>query len=173
MLNAKLVRDIRSGVTMRRAGVRSADLRGADLNRVDLRGDDAFGLVEILISMFLLTVISLFMLPVFVSTLQLSSRNVSLTTATQLVSEEMDVARQLATSCVALQGYAAETTGLFVPDPTQRILVIHREAPVSCPVSYPAGLSFKVWITLQDDATNTPIASAETRIYISSENGAP
>jgi prepilin-type N-terminal cleavage/methylation domain-containing protein len=135
------------------------------------RSDDSgFGLVEILVSMFILSIISLAMLPIFINTLQLSSRNVSLTTATQLVSEQMDVARALAPTCVAIQTYATETNGMFVEDPRGNILQIHRQAPATCPSAYPAGFAFTSWVTLQGDVTATPIASGETRIYIKSTN---
>jgi prepilin-type N-terminal cleavage/methylation domain-containing protein len=134
------------------------------------RPDEGFGLVEILVAMGLLSVIALSMLPIFISTLRLSSNNVSLTTATQLVSEQMDVARALAPTCSAVQAYAGETVGMFIEDPKGNVLQIHRSAPATCPVSYPAAFAFTAWVTRVDDTTNTVIATSETRIYIKSTN---
>lgn len=128
---------------------------------------DGFGIVEVLVAMALLMVISLAMLPIFISSLKQAGTNISLTTATQVVSQEMDKARMnLAPTCAAVQGHASEVVGLFQEDPRGIVLDIHRDASDTCPTYYPAPYRYKVWVTLHN--SSVVIAQAETYIRITS-----
>jgi type II secretory pathway pseudopilin PulG len=130
--------------------------------------DSGFGMVEVVVSLFLLGVMAIAILPVMISTLRLSSSNISLTTATQLVSEQMDVARGLAPTCAALQTWAAERNGLLVTDPRGAVLEIHRQVPATCPTAYPSALKFTSWVTV--DGAAAKVATGETRIRLASAN---
>jgi type II secretory pathway pseudopilin PulG len=130
-----------------------------------------FGLVEVMIAMSLLMVIAVAMLPVFVNTLRLSKETVSITTATQAVSEQMDLARyNIPPTCVAVQDFANQVLGRVVEDPGQSILVITMDAEDVCPnaTSYPA--AFRLTVTVSDFATGEVVAEAETRLVITSED---
>lgn len=133
-------------------------------------GDAGFGLVEVLVSMMLLTIVSVSLLPIFVTALRLAASNVSLATATQVVSEQMDLARDLAPTCDAINGWVAYPIDqLNVNDPKGNTLVVHRESAVTCPATYPAAYRIYIYVTLQ--GSNEKIAEAETRIHISSLDG--
>jgi type II secretory pathway pseudopilin PulG len=127
---------------------------------------DGFGLVEVIVSLFLLGLMAIVILPVLVSTLRLSSSNVSLTTATQLVSEQMDDARGLAPTCAAIRAWAAQTTGLAVTDPRGTVLEAHRGVPAICPSAYPATFKLDAWVTIQGSTKR--IADGQTLIRLAS-----
>jgi type II secretory pathway pseudopilin PulG len=131
-------------------------------------GDDGFGMVEVIVSLFLLGLMAIVILPVMISTLRLSSSNISLTTATQLVSEQMDVARGLSPTCAALQTWAAEQNGLLVTDPRGVVLEIHRQVPATCPTAYPSAFAFTAWVTV--DGSSDRVAVGETRVRLASAN---
>lgn len=141
--------------------IRSTRRRGAD---------DGFGLVEVIIAMSLLMVIAVAMLPVFINSLRLSSTTVSVTTATQIVSEQMDLARSIAPTCDAVQQFAEETLGRIVEDPRGVILEITMVTPATCPTpgTYPA--AFLLQVEVREQGTTEIIAEAETRILITSES---
>lgn len=126
--------------------------------------DRGFGLIEVIIGMALLMIISVSMLPVFISSLYLSKDNVSLTTATQLVSEQMDLARGLPKTCRAVQQWALEVLDRIEEDPRGVVLQIKTEVPANCPTSYPSAFQLTVWVTEQ--GSSTIIAEAETRVII-------
>lgn len=114
----------------------------------------------------LLMIVALSMLPVVITGLQASGTNVSAATASQLVSEQMDLARNIAPTCAAVKTFADETVGLLWTDPRGVVLEIHREAPTTCPVTYPAAYRLNTWVTKVGE-TNI-LAEAETRIFIES-----
>lgn len=128
--------------------------------------DDGFGLVEVIVAMALLMVIALAMLPVFINSLNLSSTTVSVTTATQLVSEQMDLARSISPTCDAVHQFADETLGRLVEDPRGVILEITMVTPAACPTSYPA--AFLLQVSVAEQGSSEIIAEAETRILITS-----
>jgi type II secretory pathway pseudopilin PulG len=130
--------------------------------------DGGFGMVEIIVSLFLLGLMAIIILPVMISVLRLSSSNVSLTTATQLVSEQMDEARGLAPTCAALRAWAAQTGGLVVADPRGAVLEAHRTVSSTCPTSYPATMTLTAWVTPQGSTSR--IAFGETYIRLATAN---
>lgn len=129
---------------------------------------DGFGIAEVLVAVMLLMVVALSMLPVVIAGLRASGTNVSVATATQLVSEQMDLARNISPTCAAVQTFAAETGGLLWTDPRGVVLEIHREAPTTCPApsSYPAAYRLNTWVTKVGETDK--LAEAETRIFIKS-----
>jgi type II secretory pathway pseudopilin PulG len=132
------------------------------------RDDEGFGMAEILVSVALLLVVAVSMLPVIISSLQASATNVSITTATQTVSEQMDLARDLSPTCLAIQGFANEATGLYVYDPRHVVILeVHRSAPATCPGTYPTAFALTAWVT--EKGKTEVLAKAETRIYITGE----
>ncbi len=138
-------------------------MQRCDAERAD--AERGFGLVEVLVSMMLLMIVALSLLPVYVTALKLSASNVSMTTATQLVSEQMDVARQLASTCRALKEFVAQTSDITELDPQGRTLVVHRSTDVNCPSPYPGVMSFSAWVGYQ--GSSVKLAYAQTSIHIS------
>ena len=139
----------------------------ARLDESPVARDRGFGLVEVIVAMALLMVVALSMLPVFISALNLSKENVSLTTATQLVSEQMDLARGLAATCAAVHGFDSQVLGRQVEDPRGVVLVISMDTEDSCPTSYPSAFRLTVTVT-ELGKPGDVLAEAETRVMISS-----
>jgi type II secretory pathway pseudopilin PulG len=134
--------------------------------------ESGFGIIEVVIAMFLLGIIAIAFLPLLQTSLKLASKNVTSATATQIVNEQMDLARSIPRSCVALQEHATETIGLFVSDPRGTVLQIRRTAPAVCPAEseYPTSVAFTTTVTLQGSLK--PISEATTLIYLESRVGA-
>lgn len=130
--------------------------------------DRGFGMIEIIISMGILLIVSVTVLPVFITALRLSSTNVSLTTATQMVSQSMDIARDLPSTCAAVKQWALETTGTYETDPRGVELESHLDASAACPLpgDFPSPFKISVWVTLR--GSTVTIAQAETRVLLTS-----
>jgi type II secretory pathway pseudopilin PulG len=131
-------------------------------------GERGFGMSEIVISMFMLALLALALLPLLISSAQLSSKNVTLTTATQLVNEQMDVVRGLAPTCSTITRFSGETVGLHTTDPRGTILAVKRITEV-CPSSYPGLMKFTAQV--RADGSAQVLAAATTRIFVTSANG--
>lgn len=94
-----------------------------------------FGVVEIVISMFLLLIISAAFLPLLITAVKTSSLNVSVATATQIVNEQLGLARSEISSCSTLTTYGAFTPSPVV-DPRGIELSVARSVHLSdCPVA--------------------------------------
>ncbi len=125
-------------------------------------GDEGFGMIEIVVSMFMLSIIAIAFLPLLISSLQLSARNATLATATQLVNEQMDAPR-LAASPTCSSLLLLETAP--VPVVTERggdELLLARD--VVCPTSFPGLATFRASVTVSGEPS--PIAEASTVVYV-------
>lgn len=122
--------------------------------------DSGIGIVEVVIAMFLLALLAAASLPLFVSALQLSNTGSTVTTATQLVDEQLTQARAQASTCGALTTFAA-TAVPSTTDGAGRTLVSSRT--VSCPASYPG--TARVTVTVR--AGSSVVATAATLVYAS------
>lgn len=69
-----------------------------------LRSESGFGLVEIMVSMFMLAALAMAFVPILVQGLQQSAANTTLATATQLVNERMQLAQGAGTTCSVVAG---------------------------------------------------------------------
>ncbi|MDO7882848.1 type IV pilus modification PilV family protein [Salinibacterium soli] len=86
-------------------------------NRSDSE-DAGLGLIEIVVAMLMLAILAVAFLPLLVEGLKLSARNTTLATATQLVSEQMQLAQAAGPVCAnvaALGGVTTFTDGRGVP----------------------------------------------------------
>jgi type II secretory pathway pseudopilin PulG len=122
--------------------------------------DSGIGIVEIVIAMFLLALLATATLPLFVSTLKLSAGNSSITTATQLVEEQLTQARAQTATCSALTAFAGTAT-TPVTDGAGKSLATTRT--VTCPSSYPGTARFTATVR----AAGAVAASATTLVYVS------
>ena len=86
----------------------------------------------------------------------------NLCTATQLLNQQLDEARELPSTCSALTEFEAETVGLLVDDPRGTTLRIHREA--TCPTTFPATARLTSWVTIDGDTQR--LAEASTLIFV-------
>ena len=67
-----------------------------------LRADQGFGLIEIVVSMFILALLAIAFAPVLITSLQTTSLNATRATATQLVNERAQLAQASGPSCSAV-----------------------------------------------------------------------
>lgn len=72
-----------------------------------------FGIVEVIVSMFLLSLMAMAFLPVLVQSQQLARTNASIATATQLLSADLDRARQSTVTCDPLPSIDPRVEGEF------------------------------------------------------------
>lgn len=129
----------------------------------ELRDDEAgLGLIEIVVSMFLIGLLAIAFLPLVIQGLLLTSSNVTLATATQLVNAQIDLARaQVATSesCASLTAFAALPIGAVVDE---RGTSMQPAITASCPTVYPGTADVTVTVT----ANGAVVSRAETLIYV-------
>ncbi|MHB1171414.1 MAG: type IV pilus modification PilV family protein [Lacisediminihabitans sp.] len=124
--------------------------------------DNGLGLIEIVISMFLLALLAVTFLPLIIQSLSLTRSNVTLATSTQLVSQQLDLARAQESTCEALTAFASTA----VPTTTdQRGVVLQPQRAATCPSTYPGTAGFTASVV--QSGSTLVISSATTLIYVS------
>ena len=120
-----------------------------------------FGLVEIVVAMFLLALLAIAFLPFLVQGITQSSANGTLAAATQLVNREVENARAQ-TACSDL------TADTFTVDNDRGVtLRVTRTVGTSCPTaatSYPITVPMAVAVARTD--TGALVSSAKTLIFV-------
>jgi len=147
--------------------------------------ESGFGLVEIVVSMFLLALLAISFLPLLITSLKVTVSNTTLATATQLVNQDLEVARSMAVTtpyCSVLKTFATAAPLATVSDPRGVVMQPHRELVLSgatdssgCPVAqtsparaaYPGTVALRSWVTV----SGKTIAEATTLIFV--ERAAP
>lgn len=87
-----------------------------------------FGVIEILVSMFLLGIIAIAFLPLLIQAMKTTQLNTTVATATQIVNEQLDAARAQIGSCATLSGYASAA---LIPTTDPRGVVLTPTVPWS------------------------------------------
>lgn len=82
-----------------------ARLAGLVADRKPGRSDAGFGMIEIVVSMFMLALLAMSFLPVLYNGLTAAASNARLATATQLVNQSIELARGGFASCQELQTF--------------------------------------------------------------------
>lgn len=130
--------------------------------------DAGFGLVEIVVSMFILALIAIAFLPLLIQGVQVTANNRSLATATQLVHDQLERARSLDT-CSALVAFEADATQ---PNPDFEVIrtVLHPTIVGAdpCTIDYPGVLKVTIEVERADDAVL--LVGATTLILVRTEN---
>ncbi|SDK29254.1 hypothetical protein SAMN05216282_104204 [Cryobacterium psychrotolerans] len=124
-----------------------------------------FGLIEIVVSMFLLGLLSVAFLPLLVTSLQTSVRNSTIATATQLVNQQMEQARAAGDTCSLITAFGSASLAVVPPDargvsyqPTRNV------ESCSAVVAYPT--TVKVIVSVSVVGSTAPAQTASTRIYL-------
>lgn len=120
-----------------------------------------FGLIEIVVSMFLLGILAVAFLPLIVQSMQVSVVNADIATATQLVSDKIEEARAQGTVCSALPSSATTTSSI---DSTLIVQRVRGACPVA-PAGYPGVVSFRVSVV--QEGSTAALAEASTLIFVS------
>lgn len=124
-------------------------------------GDDqGFGLVEIVVSMFVLAALSLAFIPLLVQGLKLSAENTSLATANQLVNEQLALVQDAGPYCDAVQVLAGEADTVDPRGVTIRITTVID----GCPTSAVGTVKANVTATRMDSGET--VVSAATLVYV-------
>ena len=133
--------------------------------RVPSGDDRGFGIIEIIVSMFILGLLAAAFLPILIQGLKLSASNATMATATQLANDQIELARS-ATKCSEL-GLPTTVTTTTIVDPRNVPLSIVRTVGSSCapiaenPVKVPVG------VTVTRTDTGDLLATAHTLVFIS------
>lgn len=134
--------------------------------RRDVRKDDAgIGLIEIVISMFLISLLAIAFIPVLVTALRASEVNSTAATATRLVAQAIDVARAAGvTSCAQAQTTLPDTVETVDAQGVTIMVVTSVPTGTACV----DGTTMVVTVVAYDlaDESQTPIADARTLIYL-------
>ncbi|MDJ0375995.1 hypothetical protein [Cryobacterium sp. PH31-L1] len=125
--------------------------------------EHGFGVVEIIVSMFLLTVMALALLPLITQALQASIANSTLATATQLVVREMEDMRSLGSQCAALATAAAAHRAVF--DPAGQPLKSAID-PIVCPAASALPATVSVHVSVTDVRADRLVAEATTLVLV-------
>ncbi len=117
--------------------------------------DDERGmsLVEIVIAMFLLAILSVSFLPLLISSLQLSIRNATTSTATQLLSEQLDELTATPPTCADLQAYGA-VSPVTVTDRRGVDYQPARSVPACDTLTYPAVVTIVLSVSIDNSDVN-------------------
>ena len=135
-----------------------------------LNGDErGIGIIEIVISMFLIALLILSFLPVLINTNRLSGRNTTMATATQIVNQQIQSARAVTSStstiptCTNMKNFVISPAPSAVVDP-RGVTLLAVWGLVSCPLVYPGTVLMSVSIT--QAGYSSPTASAATLVRV-------
>ncbi|MFN4002483.1 hypothetical protein [Microcella sp.] len=128
------------------------------------KNDEGLGLLEIVISMFLIALLAIAFVPVIISGVRASALNSTSATATRLVAQAIDQARTAApATCAAAQLLNASITQVDAQGTTIRV-----ETTVPAVGDCVDGEVMTITVVAFDDADEDerPLADARTQIYL-------
>lgn len=132
--------------------------------------EDGFGVIEVVVSMFLLSILSVSFIPLLVNSIKSTGKNTTIATATQIVNQEIEGARAVrsptatAPSCLDITNFLSVTIA-STTDP-RGVTLIPKWDATSCPATYPGVVRARVSVTRS--GSTTPMAQAVTFIYVAS-----
>ena len=132
--------------------------------------DRGFGVIEIVISMFLLGLLAMSFIPILISGWKVSARNTTIATAAQLVNQQIGDIRAVRSpssgppSCADITAFLS---GTFLSSVDPRGVSLQPAwDPATCPATYPGVVRVRVQVT--ESGSATPLASAVTLIFVPS-----
>lgn len=130
--------------------------------------ESGFGLIEIVISMFLLGLLAVAFLPLLITSLKSSARNSTVATATQMLDQELGLVRAAGDTCLALTAYGSSPAVPATSDgPGTSYQRAHTVA--SCPssaASYPRTVSVTVTVSISAPGQTYSPVTATTLVYL-------
>jgi Tfp pilus assembly protein PilV len=132
--------------------------------------EHGFGMIEIVVSFFLLSILSLSFIPVLINSWKTSGTNTTMATATQIVNQQLEGARAVRSaaatspSCLDITKFLQVTLAPVI-DPRGVSLQPQWDA-TTCPVTYPGVVRVSVSVT--PIGKTNPIASATTLVFVNS-----
>lgn len=122
-----------------------------------------FGMIEIIISMFLLGLLAVAFLPLLVTSMRATVTNSSIATATQLVNQQMDQARTAGNTCALISAFGAASVSAVPPD-ARGVSYQPTRTVDPCPASYPNTIRVRVSVAVVG-STITPV-TATTLVFV-------
>lgn len=132
--------------------------------------EDGFGMIEVVISLFLLSLLSVSFIPLLVNSIKSTGKNTTIATATQIVNQEIEGARAVRSptstmpSCVDVTDFLNVTLA-SVRDP-RGVTLLPRWDATTCPSTYPGVVRARVSVTR--NGSTSIVAQAVTLIYVAS-----
>ena len=130
------------------------------------KNDDGIGLIEIVVSMFLLALVAMAFLPFLIRSFTVTRANTTLATATQLLDRQFVELRALQpANCAAFTAFksARTTTSAFLVNDTDRNMKLRAVVTsFTCPTASGAtDLAMSII-----DGTGVTVVSATTKVYV-------
>jgi type II secretory pathway pseudopilin PulG len=126
--------------------------------------DSGLGIVEIVVSMFLLALLAVAFLPLLIQGMMASVTSATVATASQLLNQQLDAVRAVPPNCADVRAFA-DVTVLPTTDPRGTEFQPDSVAG-ACPASYPGVVRVEVRVTEVGDVR--PLAEAVTLVYVES-----
>ncbi|MCY7289266.1 MAG: type II secretion system GspH family protein [Cryobacterium sp.] len=129
---------------------------------------EGFGLIEIVISMFLLGLLAIAFLPLLVTSMQTTVRNSAVATAAQLLNQELGLVRAAGDTCGLLTAYGASEPVPASSD-VRGTSYQRAHAVASCPsgsVNYPRTVSVTVSVTITAPGQSYSPVTTTTLVYL-------
>ncbi len=124
-----------------------------DRRRTAADADDAgFGLVEIVVSMFLLALLAVAFLPLLIESLRVSVTNSKVATANQILSEQLDAIALVPRTCAAFDAFESVAIPT-VTDNRGTVYQADRDVVGCTPASYPAPVTVTLTVSIVGDAS--------------------
>lgn len=141
---------------------------GARPDAADPGADNGLGLIEIIVSMFLISLLAIAFIPVMVSAIRASTLNSTVATATRLVSQAVNEVREAAREgrapdCASAQLLNAQDDEVDAQGVTLRVTTT---VPALSSCVDNSVITITVVVVDLADATATPIADARTQIFL-------
>lgn len=134
-------------------------------NRLD---DDGFGLVEIVVSMFILAVIAIAFLPLLIQGIKVAADNRTLATATQLIHDQIEQARAMGT-CDSLASFGASVSQPNANFTLTRGVEHFTDSSLDpCAIVYPGVV--KLTLSVTEAGSAEVIVEATTLVLVTSAN---
>lgn len=133
-------------------------------DRVDEAG---FGLVEIVVSMFLLALLAVAFLPLLIDAMRATVRNATAATATQIVSEQLDAVALIPRTCAGLAAFESAVLPTTT-DARGTVYTARRDAATCATSGYPFAVQVRVWVTASNDADL--LVESYTTVIVESAN---
>jgi prepilin-type N-terminal cleavage/methylation domain-containing protein len=132
--------------------------------RIDAVERGGFTLIEVVVAMFLLAIVATGLIPALVGSLKVSGQNTTIATASQLVGQQIDIARSGTATCSALMNYK----NAVIPPVVDARGVSYQ--PIRNSVTCVAGVRgiAKISVSVTVTGNSHVLASAITYVYITS-----
>jgi type II secretory pathway pseudopilin PulG len=127
--------------------------------------DRGFGVIEIVVAMFLLGLLAIATLPLLIQSMTVASKNVIIAAASQVVEQQLEQLRASGSSCGAVMTLIAATPATIPERGTtlQPHLQLIPPASNACQVPYLRTVPVRVWVTV---AGSTAVLAEATKLIL-------